>query len=84
MENERQKQTAMSMLAGELPRSDQAKLSSNAEYEKLDGFHDKPRGSDQILTQMRQEEKEIQDAKAGGDQGRVAEELQAIENKKRM
>ena len=42
----------MDLLATELPRSDKANLASAAEYDKIDGFHDKPLGADKILHEM--------------------------------
>ena len=81
MQNDREKQTAMSILASSLPRSDQSNMPPLAEYEKIDGFHDKPRGADQMLIDMRQEAKE---AGAAVKNTKVVDELQAIEKKKRM
>ena len=75
MENERQKKTALDLLAKEVPRSDKVNLGSMQEYDKLDGFHEKPMGADQMLREMREEQKEYEEKKVVT---RV-EELQAIE-----
>ena len=39
----------MTYLATELPRSDRVQMPPLSEYEKIDGFHDKPRGADTML-----------------------------------
>lgn len=62
-ENERQRQTAINLLATELPNSDKANLAPLAEYEKIDGFHDKPLGADKLLQEMQLEEIEAAEQK---------------------
>ena len=59
------------MLATELPRSDQANLAPLSEYEKIDGFHEKPIGADLILREMELEEREEIRVREEGGNARV-------------
>ena len=68
------------MLATELPRSDKANLAPLAEYEKIDGFHDKPRGQDVILDQMQEEEKEFGAGAGSPEKLSNLDKLKAIED----
>lgn len=46
----------MDILSTELPDPLRPKLVLLADYEKLDGFHEMPRGADTMLDEMKEEE----------------------------
>ena len=47
--NEEQRRSSLDLIAKEVPAGDKVHLASNAEYDKIDGFHHKPIGADAIL-----------------------------------
>ena len=49
-----------------MPRPDRSNMPPLSEYDKIDGFHEKPRGADTILDQMKEEENEFEAQKPGG------------------
>ena len=51
--NEAEKKTGMDIIAKRLPETDKPHLASAFEYQKIDGFHQKPQGADLILQQMK-------------------------------
>ena len=74
----------MDILSNELPDPLQPTLSPLDEYEKIDGYHEKPRGADAILDQMKVENEEEQAAQTKIKPMNLADELEAIEAKKRI
>lgn len=76
-ENAKERQTALNLIVQEIPRRDQPNYPPMSEYEKIDGFHEKPFGADQILQEMQQEELEMNE-EAGKTNTKV-DELKKIE-----
>ena len=61
--NEEERKSSLDIIAREVPAGDKVHLASNAEYDKIDGFHQKPIGADLILQEMKSEEQEVYDSK---------------------
>lgn len=78
--NEEQRRSSLDLIAKEVPAGDKVHLASNAEYDKIDGFHHKPIGADAILQEMKSEEQEILDSQPKVNPR--AKELEEIEKQR--
>ena len=58
-----------------MPRTDRPNILPLNEYEKIDGFHEKPYGADEILHVMEQEAKELKEPR-----NERLDELKKMEN----
>ena len=78
--NEEQRRSTLDIIAKAVPAGDKVHLASNAEYDKIDGFHQKPIGADAILQEMRSEEQEVLDSQPKVNER--ARELEEIEKQR--